>query len=103
MSDMPLERTITDGIMAWLKTLAPDGWFIKVHGGVFQAAGIPDIIGVYKGRFVALEVKRPKVGRLSALQAIVLRKMTAARALARVVCSLDEAKAVIKEAGLRER
>lgn len=35
------------------------GWWTKIHGGPFQAAGIPDLIGCVEGRFFALEVKRP--------------------------------------------
>ena len=35
------------------------GFYIKIHGGMFQRAGIPDIIGVRKGRFIAIEVKTP--------------------------------------------
>lgn len=35
------------------------GFWYKVHGGPFQRVGLPDIIGCYKGRFVAIEVKCP--------------------------------------------
>ena len=38
---------------------AEGGWWMKVHGSIFQASGIPDIIGCYKGRFVGIEVKMP--------------------------------------------
>lgn len=43
-------------------------WFFKVHGGsMFQVAGIPDIIGVVNGRFIALELKADN-GKPSPLQ-----------------------------------
>lgn len=43
------------------------GWWFKVWGGPFQAAGIPDIIGCVEGTFFAFEVKRPK-GKTSPIQ-----------------------------------
>lgn len=100
---IPLERAITDKIMAYLKGTAPDGWFFKIHGGIFQLAGIPDIIGVFRGRFVALEVKRPKVGRVTVLQATILRKISAAGGMAKVVHSVEEAAGVIEEVKERAR
>lgn len=36
---------------------AEGGWWVKIHGGVFQVSGIPDILGCWKGRFVAIELK----------------------------------------------
>lgn len=35
-------------------------FFFKIHGGPMQMAGISDLIGIYKGRFVAIEVKTPE-------------------------------------------
>ena len=57
MVKQELESAIVARIQKRLKLTG--GWFIKVHGGAFQAAGVPDILGCFKGRFVAFEVKRP--------------------------------------------
>ena len=38
---------------------AEGGWWVKIHGGPFQAAGIPDIIGCWQGRFIGIELKIP--------------------------------------------
>jgi hypothetical protein len=38
---------------------AEGGWWVKIHGGPFQAIGIPDIVGCWKGRFVGIELKIP--------------------------------------------
>jgi hypothetical protein len=55
----PLEKTISAKIIKALReTAGPDGWFVKIPGGP-SLAGIPDILGCYRGRFVAFEVKRP--------------------------------------------
>jgi len=35
-------------------------FFFKVHGGPMQMAGISDLVGIYKGRFVAIEIKTPE-------------------------------------------
>ncbi len=60
------ENSIQAEIMLYLKgnprkgIQGKGGWWLNFHGGdLFMPMGIPDIIGCYKGRFVALEVKRP--------------------------------------------
>ena len=35
----------------------PDSFFFKIHGGHYQSAGIPDIIGSYEGIFIGVECK----------------------------------------------
>ena len=52
------ESTLTSSIR---KTLSNTfgGWWIKIHGGRFQITGIPDLIGLCKGRFFGIEVKLP--------------------------------------------
>ena len=37
-----------------------NSFFFKIHGGPMQMAGISDLIGVFKGKFVAIEVKLPE-------------------------------------------
>lgn len=31
----------------------------KIHGSAFMMTGLPDLIGVHKGRFIAVEAKMP--------------------------------------------
>ncbi|NCB36450.1 MAG: VRR-NUC domain-containing protein, partial [Clostridia bacterium] len=52
-------------------------WFlVKTHGGQFQSSGLPDIVlSVPGGRLVGLEVKRPRLGRLTELQKATIRRM----------------------------
>ena len=87
------ENEIIKQIKDYLKGLT-DCFFFKMHGGQFGAAGIPDIIVCYKGRFIALEVKTEK-GKLTVLQAVTIRKIKAAGGTAEVVRSVDDAKAVL--------
>lgn len=53
-----LEKQVVKNIVKALDKHYP-GFYFKLHGGLFQRAGLPDIIGLHKGRFIAIEVKRP--------------------------------------------
>lgn len=60
-------------------------WFFKVHGGsIFQSAGIPDIVGVINGRFIALELKAER-GKPSELQLRNIRLINEAGGYGRIV------------------
>jgi hypothetical protein len=46
-----------------LKSAGRPIYYLKIHGGgVFQRAGVPDYLLVIRGRFIALELKRPGAG-----------------------------------------
>lgn len=84
------EKSITNEILKYLKSL--DYCFAwKEHGGMYGTAGIPDIICCYKGRFIGIEVKRPG-GKVSKLQEITIKKVTAAGGITFVAYSLDDVK-----------
>ena len=53
---MKSEQTIQSEILKYLKSVG--AYTIKVSAAT--KAGIPDIICCYKGRFIAIEVKRPE-------------------------------------------
>ena len=55
--DAPLEKTIVAKVIAVAKSR---GWYaIKIHGGAYQLAGIPDVLAIKDGRAVWMEAKRP--------------------------------------------
>lgn len=56
---MTLEKSIVKNIKKMIEREYPDSFIFKTHGGPFQRAGIPDLIGCINGRFVAIEVKQP--------------------------------------------
>jgi hypothetical protein len=89
----PLESKVTKAIMAYLKGRGV--WCFKVAGGPMQQRGVPDIICCVDGAFVALEVKRPGLGRLTDLQALTIERIRDAGGVAEVVTSVDEAAAVL--------
>lgn len=80
---------VTDKIMAHIRGRR-GCWGYKVHGGAEQGAGLPDIICCYRGRFVAVECKRPSGGRTSKLQELELRKIESAGGVPLVARSLGE-------------
>jgi Holliday junction resolvase len=54
---MPLESSIVRSIVREAEAM---GWYvIKVHGGPYQTAGIPDLLCLQRGSAVWLEVKQP--------------------------------------------
>lgn len=87
------EASIVQSIMRWLKSQGAH--VIKTYGGP-NRRGLPDLIGVYRGRALALEVKRPG-GKPTPLQEYELGRWAAAGAVAAVVTSVDDVKKIIEE------
>lgn len=77
----------------------PNVWFLKVAGGQYQNAGIPDLLVCIDGRLIALEAKAKRNGeseeharnRATPLQRAELEKLTRAGAAAGVVLTVQEA------------
>lgn len=57
MSSKP-ETKVVRGILEMLEASFP-GFYFKTHGGLYQRIGLPDILGVHRGRFIGIEVKCP--------------------------------------------
>jgi len=88
------ESDIVKQVKEYLKTIK-NCFFWKEHGGQFGAAGLPDIIVCFKGRFVAFEVKTA-AGKLTVLQTITLKRIQAAGGTAEVVRSVEDARRIIE-------
>ena len=89
-----LESAIVKDICNYLKTL-DKCFFWKEHGGMYGTAGIPDIIVCCKGKFIALEVKRP--GRkLTKLQEKTIKDIKAAEGKAYIVTSVEEVREIME-------
>jgi hypothetical protein len=76
------------------------GWWVKIHGGPYQAAGIPDLVGCVEGLFFALEVKRPDDTKgASPIQLRTMKKIrTKGQGIACIVESPEEAIEVVRTA-----
>lgn len=90
------ETRLQQKIRAALKLRYPKSWWVKFHGGMFSAAGIPDLIGVVNGRPFFFEVKCPgKLRTLSPIQAYVIDQLQRAGACACTITSVEEALAIV--------
>lgn len=68
----------------------------KIHGGPQQRAGISDILGCYRGYFLALESKTPKNKRgLTPLQSRYLERIREAGGIAEEVRSVREVSEIL--------
>lgn len=87
------EKVFENNIKKYLDTL-PKCWYFKVHGGPYQKSGIPDIVGVYRGRFFGIEVKKPGE-KATPLQAFIISQMIKAGGLAGVVVTVEDAERIL--------
>lgn len=80
------------------KYLEEQGAYVEnIWGGGFQAAGIPDIIACYKGRFLGIEVKVGK-NKPSKLQEVKIELINKAGGVGIVTWdNLDDVKEVINK------
>ena len=69
-------------------------WVFNVHGSPYQTVGVPDLLVGYRGRFYAMEVKRPG-GVLSPAQAKTIEAIRASGSVAGRVESIEEAVALL--------
>jgi len=88
-----LEKEITRRIKGAL--IKEGAMAVKIHGSP-ALAGVSDLLCCYRGRFYALEVKRPETrGTVTPRQQAFLDSVESAGGVSAVVTSVDEALAVI--------
>lgn len=84
----------------------PTAWFFKVHGGPYQEAGIPDLLGCVEGLLFGIEVKfqRPHEskeaarGRATPGQRRQIARINRAGGAAGVALNAEEALDIIRRA-----
>ena len=59
------------------------------QGPMSQPKGVSDIIGIYNGRFLAIEIKKPG-GKLTPMQAAFIMKVIAAGGIGLMATSVDD-------------
>ncbi len=105
VKEKDIERLILDwllylpGCFAWKNQTggyfdAKKGYFRR-QTNPYAIKGVPDILGVYKGRPIAIEVKS-KLGRISPEQKLFIAKFVVHGGIAGVCRSLEDAQALIK-------
>ena len=92
------EAEITRAIRGCLKSLGVWHWK-QWQGPMSQPKGVSDIIGIWKGRFLAIEVKT-QTGRVSEYQQRFIDRVIEEGGIAFVARSVDD---VIDGLGVRDR
>lgn len=82
------ESALTRKILKYLNSL-PETWAVKIHGSIYQQAGLPDILGIKSGRWFFIEVKTPE-GRVSRIQEVLHEKIWEAGGRVYIVHDMDE-------------
>lgn len=97
----PIESIVVNHIFEYLLKFKKTGemFMWKEHGGMYGTSGIPDIICVFRGHFLAFEVKRPKGGKVTHLQAWAMDRIKIAGGYAFVVTSVEEVQFIL---GMKE-
>lgn len=94
----PKEADITRAIRSLLKSLNIFHWK-QWQGSFSQPKGVSDILGIYKGKPLAIEVKTER-GRLSQFQDEFLERWKKEGGIGFVARSVDD---VIDNLGIRDR
>jgi len=81
------EAEITRAIRFLLKSQGI--WHYKVHQGLGSTPGIPDIVGIWQGKFLGIEVKTAK-GQLQEHQANKINEINKNGGLAFVARGIDD-------------
>lgn len=89
------ETGLTRRIRAVLKRLGAKT--VKFHGSGFTEEGTPDVLGCYKGRALALEIKLPGE-EATPIQLKRLAEWRTAGAIVGVVHSIEELRNLLREA-----
>lgn len=71
-------------------------FMFKVHGSPLMMAGLPDLVGCIKGRFIGVEVKTAE-GSVSKVQRHVLAKIRRAGGVAIVARSVDDVRPIVTQ------
>lgn len=86
------EARVSRNIMAALRQRG--AFVFKIHGSKYMMAGLPDIVGVYRGHFIGVETKMPD-NTTSRIQDHVISKLREAGATIVVAHSVAEALTVL--------
>lgn len=103
---LPLEADfqslILQSIAEWAQKghIPPRSFWWKESASPYQRRGIPDILLIINGRFCAFEVKRPFDGWLRDSQALVIKLLREAGAVAAVVSFPGEVREILEKEGL---
>jgi len=87
------ERVITNACVSVLRDAG--WWVLKIHGGPYQRAGVPDVLAIRNGVAWWFEIKRPGL-EPTKLQRHVMDELRAAGCPVHVVTSAAEMWDIVK-------
>lgn len=90
-----LESTLQRKIQNYLKKKLPGSYVWKNHGNQYSVIGLPDIMCIYKGNIICIEVKIQ--GNVpTKLQEVTIKKLTDAGAICCIAYSIDDVEKMLK-------
>lgn len=87
------EGGFQDSVLEYLN--GRGGYWIKLSASSFQKAGEPDIIGCYKGKFYAFELKRERTSKISKLQIFKLNRIEKNGGVSMKIFNLNQLKELL--------
>lgn len=95
-ANVPLEGYFQKKIIDYLEETYPGSFVRKISQGAYSQGGTPDILFIYKGRYIGFEVKRPYYGVASKLQEQTIEAIRKAGGVAEVVIYVSEVKKIME-------
>jgi hypothetical protein len=99
------ETALVGKIRTAVKRKFPDAMIVKIHGGPYQTAGLPDLVVIVNGRAYGFEVKKQRLGesaehaygRATLPQQKRLADLRRAGGIGAVVLSVEEVLALLPD------
>lgn len=91
-----LESTLQRKIQKYLKDKLPHCVLWKNHGNQYAVIGLPDLMCVFKGNLICIEVKI-NGNKTTKLQEVTLQKLEKAGAIICIAYSIDDVEKVLKK------
>lgn len=97
------ERDVQKAVLAYLRMRG--AWAERFNSGGFEkggqyvrfntAVGCSDVLACFRGRLLALEVKRDRKGKATVAQGLFLEAVRAAGGVGAVVTGIDDVRAIL--------
>ena len=97
-----LESALQRKIQKYLKDNLPNAVVWKNHGNQYSVIGLPDIMCVYEGKIICIEVKISG-NTPTKWQEITLKKLKEAGAITGIAYSIEDVKSILESNRLRRR
>lgn len=89
------EATLQEQVLTYLASHGAAIWVMKVHGGRYQRAGVPDLLACIYGRFVGIELKKPGEAPFSPAQRLEATAIQEAGGVCLSCSSLGEVEVLV--------